>query len=65
MTVEFKEMKSVCVFCGAQNAVAPNISDMARKLVTTWRWAGKQLVYGGGDWWPDGRVANGVLLKRR
>ena len=32
MTEAFKEMKSICVFCGAQNAVPTIHIDMARQL---------------------------------
>jgi len=55
------EMKSVCVFCGAQNAVPQNYLDMAHTLGGDMALAGKQLVYGGGDCGLMGAVANGVL----
>jgi uncharacterized protein (TIGR00730 family) len=63
MTNEVKTMKSVCVFCGAQNAVPQVHLDMARTLGNDMAAAGKQLVYGGGDCGLMGAVANGVLEK--
>lgn len=63
MTQEIKEMKSVCVFCGAQNAVPKEHLEMARELGNDMAAAGKQLVYGGGDCGLMGAVANGVLEK--
>lgn len=63
MTQEIKEMKSVCVFCGAQNAVPEEHKAMARQLGNDMAKAGKQLVYGGGDCGLMGAVANGVLEK--
>ena len=56
-------MHSVCVFCGAQNAVPKEHLDMARALGNDMAAAGKQLVYGGGDCGLMGAVANGVLEK--
>ena len=61
MVQEIKEMKSVCVFCGAQNAVPQEHLDMARQLGRDMAAAGKQLVYGGGDCGLMGAVANGSL----
>jgi hypothetical protein len=61
MTNQFKEMKSICVFCGAQNAVPKSHIEMARALGVDMAKAGKQLVYGGGDCGLMGAVANGVL----
>lgn len=63
MNDEVKEMKSVCVFCGAQNAVPEKHLAMARQLGEDMAAAGKQLVYGGGDCGLMGAVANGVLDK--
>jgi uncharacterized protein (TIGR00730 family) len=63
MTLEFREMKSICVFCGAQNAVPKTHLDMARTLGNDMAAADKQLVYGGGDCGLMGAVANGVLEK--
>ncbi len=61
MTEEIKTMKSICVFCGAQNAVPKEHLEMARELGRDMGKAGKQLVYGGGDCGLMGAVANGVL----
>lgn len=61
MNSEVKEMKSICVFCGAQNAVPEEHKEMARQLGLDMAKAGKQLVYGGGDCGLMGAVANGVL----
>ncbi len=61
MTDEFKTMQSICVFCGAQNAVPETHKAMARQLGIDMAKAGKQLVYGGGDCGLMGAVANGVL----
>lgn len=55
------QMRSVCVFCGAQNAVPKEHLAMARQLGEDMAKAGKQLVYGGGDCGLMGAVANGVL----
>ena len=61
MTQDTARMKSVCVFCGAQNAVAEEHKEMARQLGVDLAQAGKQLVYGGGDCGLMGAVANGAL----
>ena len=61
MNTNIKEMESICVFCGAQNAVPKAHLDMARELGIDMAKAGKQLVYGGGDCGLMGAVANGVL----
>jgi uncharacterized protein (TIGR00730 family) len=61
MTTKFNEMNSICVFCGAQNAVSTIHIDMARQLGRDMAAAGKQLVYGGGDCGLMGAVANGSL----
>ncbi len=57
----FNEMKSICVFCGAQNAVPKSHLEMAHQLGLDMAKAGKQLVYGGGDCGLMGAVANGCL----
>ena len=61
MNEAIKEMKSICVFCGAQNAVPKAHLDMASQLGMDMAKAGKQLVYGGGDCGLMGAVANGTL----
>lgn len=58
---EIKSLRSICVFCGAQNAVPKEHLDMARQLGVDMAKAGKQLVYGGGDCGLMGAVANGTL----
>lgn len=64
MSNEIKTMESICVFCGAQNAVPKEHLDMARDLGRDMAKAGKQLVYGGGDCGLMGAVANGVLEEK-
>jgi len=61
LTTEFRDMNSICVFCGAQNAVPQAHLDMAHNLGLDMAKAGKQLVYGGGDCGLMGAVANGTL----
>ncbi|MFM9889086.1 MAG: TIGR00730 family Rossman fold protein [Rickettsiales bacterium] len=61
MQEEFSNMNSICVFCGAQNAVAEEYKTMAHQLGLDMARAGKQLVYGGGDCGLMGAVANGTL----
>ena len=63
MTQEIKDMTSICVFCGAQNAVPPEYLEMARQFGNDLATNGKQLVYGGGDCGLMGAVANGALEK--
>ena len=58
---EIQKMHSICVFCGAQDAVAEVHKEMARQLGVDMARAGKQLVYGGGDCGLMGAVANGCL----
>jgi len=60
-TVPFNQMRNICVFCGAQNAVPPEHLEMAKQLGRDMAKAGKRLVYGGGDCGLMGAVANGVL----
>jgi uncharacterized protein (TIGR00730 family) len=64
MTEAINKMKSICVFCGAQNAVAKIYLEMADALGRDMARAGKQLVYGGGDCGLMGAVANGVLAEK-
>ncbi len=52
---------SVCVFCGAQNAVPKEHLDIATELGNRLAQSGKTLVYGGGDCGLMGRTANAVL----
>lgn len=61
MTTNPQRIQSVCVFCGAQNAVAKEHLDMAREFGGDLAKNGKQLVYGGGDCGLMGAVANGAL----
>lgn len=58
-----KNMRAICVFCGAQNAVPKEHLDMARTLGNDMAKAEKKLVYGGGDCGLMGAVANGVIEK--
>jgi uncharacterized protein (TIGR00730 family) len=52
---------SVCVFCGAQNAVPPAHLDLAEAFGKDLAHNDMQLVYGGGDCGLMGKVANGAL----
>lgn len=63
MLVALNEMKSVCVFCGAQDAAPKVHQEMAYTLGEDLARAGKQLVYGGGDCGLMGAVANGALAQ--
>lgn len=61
MTTTTPRIQSVCVFCGAQNAVPKPHLDMAHEFGRDLALSGKQLVYGGGDCGLMGAVANGAL----
>lgn len=52
---------SVCVFCGAQRAVAQEHLDLAEKFGQDLAKNRRTLVYGGGDCGLMGAVANGAL----
>lgn len=56
MTIE-----TVCVFCGAQNAVPQAHLDVGKKLGAELAKSNKKLVYGGGDCGVMGAVANAVM----
>jgi uncharacterized protein (TIGR00730 family) len=53
--------KSLCVYCGSSNAVAPKYLAAAFELGRQMGRAGIKLVYGGGRVGLMGRVADGVL----
>jgi len=53
--------QSVCVFCGAQNAVPQVHLDLALKFGQDLAKNKRKLVYGGGDCGLMGQVANGTL----
>lgn len=55
------QYSSVCVFCGAQNAVAQNHLQLAYDFGKDLAKNSMQLVYGGGDCGLMGKVANGAL----
>ncbi len=61
MTNTTPRIQSVCVFCGAQNAVPQTHKDMALEFGRDLAANGMQLVYGGGDCGLMGAVANGAL----
>ncbi len=61
MTTLSQRIQSVCVFCGAQNAVPKQHLDMAREFGGDLAKNQIQLVYGGGDCGLMGAVANGAL----
>jgi uncharacterized protein (TIGR00730 family) len=52
---------SICVFCGAQRAVAKEHLDLARRFGQKLAKNNRKLVYGGGDCGLMGEVANGAL----
>jgi uncharacterized protein (TIGR00730 family) len=52
---------SVCVFCGAQNAVPPEHLELAERFGNDLAKNTIRLVYGGGDCGLMGKVANGAL----
>lgn len=54
-------INAVCVFCGAQNAVADEYKQVGRDLGASIAKANKKLVYGGGDCGIMGAVANAAL----
>lgn len=54
-------IESVCVFCGAQNAVPQAHLDVGTQLGKEIAKSNKKLVYGGGDCGIMGAVANAVL----
>lgn len=56
--------QSVCVFCGAQNAVPQQHLDLAKKFGNDLAKNGRKLVYGGGDCGLMGAVANGALEEK-
>lgn len=53
--------QSICVFCGAQNAVPQEHLDLALKFGKDLATNKRKLVYGGGDCGLMGAVANGAL----
>lgn len=61
MNTPSERIQSVCVFCGAQNAVPKSHLEMAAEFGADIARNGKQLVYGGGDCGLMGAVANGAL----
>lgn len=52
---------SVCVFCGAQNAVPQTHLDIGKKFGAELAKSEKKLVYGGGDCGVMGAVANATM----
>jgi uncharacterized protein (TIGR00730 family) len=57
-------LDSVCVFCGAQKAVAQEHLDLATKFGKDLAKNNRKLVYGGGDCGLMGAVANGALAEK-
>ncbi len=53
--------ESICVFCGAQNAVPKAHLEMGAKLGETIAKAKRKLVFGGGDCGVMGAVANAAM----
>jgi len=53
--------KTLCVFCGAQNAVAPKFLEVGRQLGAKMAENSVALVYGGGDCGVMGAIANSVM----
>lgn len=54
-------IQSLCVFCGAQNAVAPHFLEMGREFGTMLAEHKIKMVYGGGDCGIMGAAADGCL----
>lgn len=55
------DITTLCVFCGAQNAVPAEHLDIGTELGKRMAAVGKKLVYGGGDCGIMGRIANAVM----
>ena len=55
------DMKSICVFCGSSDAVAPAYITAARELGRVMAGRKLQLIYGGGRTGLMGAVADGAL----
>lgn len=55
---------SVCVFCGAQRAVATEHLELANRFGANLAKNNRKLVYGGGDCGLMGEVANGALTEK-
>lgn len=56
--------QTVCVFCGAQNAVEEQYLELAGRFGADLAKNKRKLVYGGGDCGLMGRVANGALSQQ-
>lgn len=56
-------LHSICVFCGAQNAVPQAHLDVGKQLGEYLADNNQKLVYGGGDCGIMGAVANGTMNK--
>lgn len=54
-------VKSICVFCGAQDAVPAEHLDIGSQLGKDLALNDKRLVYGGGDCGVMGRIANATM----
>lgn len=57
------EVKSLCVYCGSSNRVAPDFLEAAFALGRLIGQAGLELIYGGGRVGLMGRVADGALAE--
>lgn len=55
------KISSLCVFCGAQNAVPKHFLEMGAHLGEEMAKRGIRLIYGGGDCGVMGAVANAVM----
>lgn len=55
------EIKSICVFCGASNAVPPTYLQVGAEFGEALAQRGIRLVYGGGDCGVMGAVANATM----
>ncbi len=58
------EIKAVCVFCGASNAVAETFLNVGKSFGNMLVESSIKLVYGGGDCGIMGAVANAVLKNK-
>ena len=55
------ELKSICVYCGANPGASPAYAEAARNLGVSMAAAGVRLVYGGGSIGLMGIVARAVM----
>ena len=54
-------LKSICVYCGSSDTIAPDYLDAARRMGQVLAESGIRLVFGGGKTGLMGKIADGVL----